>query len=167
VKKPLSIKVVAGVFIFTSFLMIVGSISGLGILYLFKNFPLFSKLIPAFSQITPLTLHFSLLLSIQLGAGILILVASFHFLQGKGWARTTLEVFTWLGLLYVIVFTWGWLRVWEILIPQLEKLKIPNLPSRTVLSSVGKILAGVIFLLNFIPLILILKFLRKIKFTHS
>jgi hypothetical protein len=45
-------------------------------------------------------------------AAVVMLVASIQFLREQAWARTALEVFTWLGLAWAVGFGIFWITSW-------------------------------------------------------
>ena len=56
--------------------------------------------------------YFGIFAAIQLLLAIFILIASIEFLKLRAWARTALEVVSWLGLIYVISFGIFWVFNW-------------------------------------------------------
>ncbi len=114
-KRPRSITVIAWSSILTGGFLVLGAFFGFvalkllilrlgqeGIMQLYNSSTIFSNI-----GISPLV-FFILLGVLQLGVGIFFLVAGIQFLKLRAWARTALEISTWLGLIYgVISGLWG------------------------------------------------------------
>jgi hypothetical protein len=121
--KPLLVTAIGWGFIVFAFLMILGSLSGLAQSAIFDDFfTLFNNFdkaetspqnMPLFFQIMMFSMrHMMVLAILLLCLAVSVLVASIFFLRLKRWARTFLEVFSWiaLGLICImgILFTSLW-----------------------------------------------------------
>ena len=97
--------------------------------------PLFIKLFP-------------LIIVIQVNVGALAFVAGRNFLKLRPWARTTLEVLSWLGLTYVIGVLIIWIYQWL------------SINSESNMGIVGCLMAVFITGVFSVPLIIIIRTLR-------
>ncbi len=65
------------------------------------------------AQIVPAMFDYlGLLCGLQLLVAIFVLVAAIQFLRLRAWARTALEVVTWLQLIYTVGFGLLWVGAW-------------------------------------------------------
>jgi hypothetical protein len=107
-KRPTSVTVIACIFIGIAVLMMLSGAMAFAVFSLQKGEPFQ----PGPGQregpgaiVELLFRHFDLLALFQINLAVFILVASIFFLKLYAWARTALEVVSWLGLAYVIAFT--------------------------------------------------------------
>ena len=163
-KRPTSITVIAWIFIAGAILMILSG--GLG----FAAFSFMQQVgeeMPPIPEEAPFQFgvmkvifqHFGLIAMGQVAVAIVIIIASIQFLRLRRWARTALEVITWLGLVYIVGFGIFWVASWLDMtssIPMTEGTPGPP----PMFDIFGAIMGSVIALVWAVPLVVIIIFLR-------
>ncbi len=110
-------------------------------------------------QDAPLIFYiFPLLAIVQIGIGSLGVVAGIQFLKLKAWARSALEVLTWLFLLFVLGFMVFWLIIW---------VSITSAHGADSLGIMGAVMGVVMTGIYGIPLGIMLKYLRGSKVRNA
>lgn len=103
---------------------------------------------PEALQDTPAIFRFlPLLAPVQVGVGILGIIAGINFLKLKSWARIVLEVLTWLLLFFILVFGIFFVSQWS-----------GHGPSGFMV--MGAVMGVVILGIYAVPLLIIVKYLR-------
>lgn len=102
--------------------------------------------------------YFHIFAAVQILLAALIIVAGIHFLKLRAWARTCLEVVSWLGLTYVLGFGAFWLFMWVSMSTQIGE--IPEPFPGDAFAWVGVMMGIVVITTSAVPLIVVIKFLR-------
>ena len=113
----------------------------------------------AFGVVAILFKHFDLLALFQINLAVFIIIASIYFLKLHAWARTALEVVSWLGLTYIVGFGIFWLTAWISASVSMSGGKAPSSES-LVFGIFGAVMGVVVIAVYATPLIVIIKFLR-------
>jgi len=114
--------------------------------------------VPGTGMMVGLSENFPSLVWAQLVFGALALVAGVEFLKLKPWARTILEVLSWLSLVYVIGFGLLWVAMWSFMIGQFSLMQMPFDIER--FQAIGLVSGLVVSLAFAIPLVWFIKVLR-------
>jgi hypothetical protein len=116
-KRPTAITVIAWIFIVGAILMIVSSSLGFLAFTVIKQkvdeMPPIAEVLPhQFLIMNIIYRSFGILVLLQVALTIFALIASIQFLRLRAWARSALEIISWLGLLYVVGFGIFWVVSW-------------------------------------------------------
>lgn len=111
--------VIAILWALLSLLMLLGAIGGLFIWHAFDDFQkdlppvLPPQAPPIFSQLFGLMAYFDKMCMAQTALGIAMLITSIGFYLRMNWARLSIILFSWLGIIYVITFMTFWITIWN------------------------------------------------------
>jgi len=117
-KRPTSVTVIAWIFIGLAALMILSGAMALAMFTFIKYSSGGAFAPPPSDELGPFGLaallmeHFDLLALFQINIAVFIIISSIYFLKLRSWARTALEVVSWLGLTYVVGFSLFWIASW-------------------------------------------------------
>ena len=104
--------------------------------------------------------YYDVLAILQVLVSVIILVTSIQFLRLKRWARTGIEIISWLALLYVLGFGTYWVVSWLSILSMPVKEAGPPV-SPLVFDIFGAVMGAAITLIFAIALFVIIRFLRK------
>lgn len=163
-KRPTSVTVIGWMFIASTILMILSGGMGFAAFTFMKQtaggVPPLSEDIPGQLRVIEIVFqYFELIAVVQVAFAIFILIASIQFLRLRRWARTALEVVSWLGLVYMVGFGIVWVASWIGItssIPLTEGTPGPS-PLFNIVSVVMGSLVAVCWA---VPLVVIIVFLR-------
>ena len=109
--------------------------------------------------------YFGVLSVFQVLFAVFIVYSAIMFLRLKAWARLSLEIITWLSLLYIVGFGLFWIVSWFSMTGQ-----IPDDQGAEMLGAFqifGAIMGAVITLVFAVPLGIIIKYLRGEKIREQ
>lgn len=153
-KKPTSVTVIGWIFIAITILMVLTGAMGFMAFRLLqqkevlmtKDTPILFKLIFQYSYI---------LAFLQIIFAIFVMIASIQFLKLRPWARTALEIISWLSLVYVIIVSIFCVVKTGMI------LSSPGAESTSCMFNILGVVAVILVTIVWaIPLIVIIKFLR-------
>lgn len=156
---PVAVKVIGCLFIAVAGFKIIGA--GMGFLA-FSSLAKMANGIPQMSSgsgaaSNPFQ-YFGLWIGVQILIGVFVIVAAIQFLRLRAWARTTLEVVSWIGLAYSIGTSIMAIFSFSNLIGSAADAGFGNAPS--ALGSMAVTMTAVYMVLFSVPLIVIIWFLR-------
>jgi hypothetical protein len=102
--------------------------------------------------------NFGVLVVVQLVVAVLGLAAGVALLYRKAWARTALEVLSWLGFLYCVGFGIFWLYMWITMTGQIPEGQ--GQPDMASFRWMGAIMGIVITLVFAVPFAIMIRYLR-------
>jgi hypothetical protein len=163
-KRPTSVTVIAWIFIAGAILMILSGGMGFAAFSFMKQttggVPPVPEDIPGQLRVMQFAFqHFELIAMVQCALAIFILIASIQFLRLRRWARTALEVITWLGLVYVVGFGIFWVVSWIGITSNIPITEGTPGPS-SLFNIVGAVMGSVVALFWAVPLVVIIIFIR-------
>ncbi len=103
--------------------------------------------------------YFKLLAAAQLVVAAAVIIAGIRFLALRAWARTALEVFYWVSLLYVVGFGSFWLISWVSAVSQIPATEQPPIEP-AVFSLFGIVMGLAVMLMWAVPLGVVIWVLR-------
>lgn len=163
-KRPTSITVIGWIFLVSSILMI---FSG-GLCFIAFSFmkqiaeempPISDELPNQFQILRIIFQNFGIIALLQVALAIFVLMASIHFLQLRKWARTALEIITWLGLVYVVGFGIFWVVSWIAITSNIPVTEGASGPP-PMFDIIGAIMGSIVAAVWAVPLIVVIYFLR-------
>lgn len=164
-KRPTSVTVIGWIYIAVAALMIlVGAMSFMSFTAIRdmegKGFRIvIDNLAAPFKAISAIFQYFDLLAVSQILLGIFLVIASIEFLELHAWARTALEILSWLGLILVVGSGIFWVICW---ISITASASMPGGTARLpgMSNLVGLAVGTAITAVWALPLIVVIKFLR-------
>ncbi len=117
-----------------------------------------SQMPAGFGPMMSMFRYFTLLVLVQLAVAVVAVVAGIQFLKLRSWARTVLEVISWLSVIYVIGFGVFWLFMWSTISGQLPQEGAP-FDSRTF-EIFGLVMGAFVTLVFAVSLGITIKYLR-------
>lgn len=166
-EKPASVKVIGWLFIVVAGLMILSGAMGYIAYISMKKMggdipPVTPDMPGSFQRMAAVFQHIGLLIAVQVALGVVVIFAGIYFLKLRPWARTALEVFSWLGLVYVIGFGIFALVSW---VGMSSKMLIESsAQGAPPMFDIMGIIIGVVAIGAWaVPIIVIIKFLRGPK----
>jgi hypothetical protein len=164
-KKPASVTAIGWVFIVSAILMILSGVFGF-IAYRFIQQmgvimppPMSEEILVPFRILTSFLKYFGLLAFSQIIFAIFILIASIQFLKLRAWARTALEVVSWLSLVYIVGFGIFGVIAWLNMTPSLP-VEAESIGPLARFNILGAIMGIAVIVVSSISFIVIIKFLR-------
>jgi hypothetical protein len=163
-RRPTSVTVIAWIFIAGAILMILSGGMGFAAFTFMKQtaggLPPVPEDIPGQLGIMKFIFqYFELIAIVQVAFAIFVMIASIQFLRLRRWARTALEVITWLGLVYAVGFGIFWVVSWIGITSNIPITEGTVGPSPKF-NMVGAVMGSVITLCWAVPLVVIIIFLR-------
>jgi hypothetical protein len=163
-KRPTAITVIAWIFIVGAILMIVSSSIGFLAFTVIKQrvgeMPPIAQVLPhQFRIMNIIYRNFGILALLQVTLAIFVLIASIQFLRLRKWARSALEIISWLGLVYVVGFSIFWVVSWIGITSGLPSALGSPAPS-PLFSIFGAIIGACVAVAWSVPLVVIIMFLR-------
>jgi hypothetical protein len=161
-KRPTGITITAWLWIVMGGLMILSALMG-GFAYttIGKMRPLLppSTDMPAGSSVmNSIFQYFGLLLLLQGIVAVLAIWAGVSLLRLKQWARTTIEVLSWIALLYTVGFGIFWVYTWVAMTSQVPTHGAPVDPVSFRL--MGAVMGVVVTAIFAVPLWIMIRYLR-------
>lgn len=161
-KRPTSVTVIGWIFIALAGLMILSSIMAFAVFSIMKHMGVDIPPLPAEAPgfVSIISQNPDLFILLQIGFAIFVLITSIQFLRLRSWARTTLEILSWLGFVYLVIFEIYWVSSW------ISKTLGASADENTinliiVLHRVLGLITNIVYTAAFaIPIIVIIKFLR-------
>jgi hypothetical protein len=162
VQRPTGITVTAWVWIVTGVLMLLASVMG-GFAYTMMRElglpPGMPHDLPAeFALMGVLHRHFGVLLAVQAIVSVLAIWAGIALLGLRAWARTTIEVLSWLAFAYCIGFGILWGYLWVSITGQLPASEMPV--DMGTIRLIGAVMGIVVVTIFAIPLWIMIRYLR-------
>lgn len=96
----------------------------------------------------------------QLIVGAVALYAGVQFLNLRAWARTALEILSWLSLLYLAIASVGWSSLWSAMSAQMAQSAMVDVSG---LHTIGLVVAALVIAGFILPLILMIIYLRSTR----
>jgi hypothetical protein len=163
-KRPTAVTVIGWMFIASAILMILSGGMGLAAFTFVKQtaggVPPLPEDIPGQLRVIEIVFHyFDLIAVVQIAFAIFILIASIQFLRLQRWARTALEVISWLGLVYMVGFGIVWVASWIGITSSIPLTEGTPGPS-PMFNVVGVTMGALITACWAVPLVVIIVFLR-------
>jgi hypothetical protein len=169
--QPMSIKVIGWTFVAFGALMLLTGLMGLFVFYSMRqmgiDFASMTAEMPAemqhsFKSMSHIFDNLHIYAGLMLPVGAFILVAAVRFLQLRAWARTALEVISWLGLVYLV----GSGAFWLYAMPEMATAMGHGEPHmfRMMMGAVMAVIFIVVFVL---PNVVLIKFLRGQKIRDA
>jgi hypothetical protein len=163
-KRPTAITVIAWIFIVGAILMIVSSSIGFLAFTAIKQkvgeMPPIADVLPhQFRIMNIIYRSFGILALLQVALAIFVLIASIQFLRLHKWARSALEIISWLGLVYVVGFGIFWVVSWIGITSGLPSSVGPSAPS-PMFSIFGAVMGFFVALVWSVPFVVIIIHLR-------
>ena len=161
VARPTGVSVIAWGWIITGGLM---GFSGVMALLALSFMPILiqpeleSQMPAGFGPMMSMFRYFTLLVLVQLAVAVVAVVTGIQFLKLRSWARTVLEVISWLSVIYVIGFGVFWLFMWSTISGQLPQEGAP-FDSRTF-EIFGLVMGAFVTLVFAVSLGITIKYLR-------
>ena len=163
-KRPTAVMVIGWIFIAGAILMILSG--GMGFAAFSFMQQLGEEMPPTlegapfqFSVMEVIFQHFDLIAMVQVAFAIYILIASIQFLKLRRWARTALEVVSWLGLVYIVGFGIFWVASWLDITSSIPVTEgAPGPPP--LFGIFGAVMGSIVALVWAVPLVVIIIFLR-------
>lgn len=113
---------------------------------------------PGFALMTGMFRYFGFLLIAQTVVAILAIWGGIALLKLKAWARTTIEVLSWLTLLYCLGFGIFWIYLWISMTGQMPKGGAPV--DTNMFQIMGAVMGLVITAVFAVPLWIMIRYLR-------
>lgn len=161
--RPTSVTVISWVWIVMGILMTLGGAMGFFSFAMMQEmsggnpFPP-DQLPPDFpAEFRPMMLifrNFQFVAAFQVVVAIFAIVSGIYFLKLRQWARTALEVLTWLALTYIVVFGSYWVYMWVHMTGNIPPDQMP--PGMGNFKYFGAIMGIVINLIFGAPLVIML-----------
>ena len=163
-KRPTAVTVIGWMFIASAILMILSGGMGLAAFTFVKQtaggVPPLPEDIPGQLRVIEIVFqYFEPIAVVQISFAIFILIASIQFLRLQRWARTALEVISWLGLVYMVGFGIVWVASWIGITSSIPLTEGTPGPS-PMFNVVGVIMGALITACWAVPLVVIIVFLR-------
>ena len=162
VKRPGGVAAVAWVWIVSGVLIILSGLMGIGALAQISELtpphqrPALPPLLAAMSGLS----HYLILVTlVQMAVAAVAVVAGVYYLRLRAWARSILELLTWMSLVLTLSLGFLWMPMWMGMSNEL-------LPSGTgvdprTLKAAGVITGAAVMIVGAVPLILMIKSLRS------
>jgi hypothetical protein len=162
VKRPTGITITAWLWIAMGGLMILGAVMG-GFAYTMMGKmgppPQPSTEMPSgFAVMYSISQYFGVLLLLQSIVAVVAIGAGVSFLRLKQWARTTLEVLSWLAFLYTVGFGIFWVYMWISMTGQTPTRGAPADPVSFQL--MGAVMGVIVTAVFAVPLWIMIRYLR-------
>jgi lysylphosphatidylglycerol synthetase-like protein (DUF2156 family) len=161
-KRPTAVSVIAWTWIVTGGFAVFSGIMGL---LMFAAMPtLQNELTQApgmpqdFGLMTGMFRYFGWLVLVQLVLAAVAIVAGIQFLRLRNWARTALEILSWISLIYVVGFGLFWTSTWSTVTEHFSQQNTPFDIETFRIAGFG--MAIFITLAFAIPLGIMIKYLR-------
>jgi hypothetical protein len=114
---------------------------------------------PGMSLMTFVFEHFGALLVVQFMVAILAILAGIHLLRLRPWARTAIEILSWLGMIYLVVFGISWIQGMAGVAEHVPAGAAS--PSAEMLQLLGTVIGVVMTAIFAVPLAIMIWYLRK------
>lgn len=111
-----------------------------------------------FASMMSMFRYFGWFIVAQLGLAALAVVSGIQFLKLRPWARTALEILSWISLIYVVGFGVFWLAMWSTITGQFPQQDTPV--DMGTFKIVGLIMGVFVTLIFAVPLAIMIKYLR-------
>lgn len=164
-KKPAAVSAVGWIYIAVSGLMILSALMSLVMFAVMRKvtggeFPPMGQGMPeGFKFATFMFKHYGLIAFVQLLVAGFGLYSGIEFLRLRAWARTALEVLTWLGLAYIVGFGIFWIVSWMGATSAFPPAEAGG--PTAAFGIFGAVMGLVVSLVFAAPAIIIIVFLRK------
>lgn len=162
-KRPTSVTVIGWIFIVTAILIIFSGVMGFMAFSFIEQMkqegmPQIPEGMPMpFKAMSVIFKYFGILALLQIVFAVFVLIAGVQFLRLKAWARTALEIVSWLSLFYIIGFGIFWVASWISMTPGLSSVKgAPPAMFKIIGAGMGIMVMAVFAIL----ISVIIKFLR-------
>ena len=164
-KRPTSVTVIAWIFIVMAGFSIFSGGVGFLVFSATKHMgqaipPIPQEMPGSFKALSVVFQHFGLLALCQIGFSIFLLIAGIQFLKLRSWARTALEVTSWLGLVYTVSFGIFWVYIWIGMTSRLPSGETTPMGSPAMFTRFGAVIGTVVMVTFTVPVVVIIKFLR-------
>jgi hypothetical protein len=164
-KRPTAITVIGWIFIINAILMILSS--GMGFMaFTFihrmsgSRPPSLMELPQQLRVMTTIFQYFGILALLQIAFAVFMLIASIQFMKLRQWAKTAIEVISWIGLVYVVGFGIFWVTSWIAITSNIPVTgRSHDLPS--MFNVFGAVMGALVMAVWAVPLIIIIYFLHK------
>ncbi len=163
-KRPASVTVIGWIFIAVAILMVFSGAWGFMAFTWMKqmneDFPSMQEIPSGFFRVhRAIFQNFGLLASIQMLLGVFVVVAGVQFLKLQRWARTALEVVSWLALVYVVGFGIFFIFAWISMTSSTPVAEATAGPP-PYFGVFGAVIGIVVTAFYALPVVVIIKFLR-------
>lgn len=165
VKRPTGITITAWLWIVTGGLMIFSAVMA-GFAYTMMGDmgppPSTSSEMPAeFAVMSSIFRYFGVLLLLQGIVAVVAIWAGVSLLRMKQWARTAIEVLSWIAFLYTVGFGIFWVYMWVSMTGQVPAGSVPvNTDSFQVMGAVMGVIVTSVFA---VPLWIMIRYLRGVE----
>jgi len=170
-EEPASVKVIGWLFIAVAGIMIISGTMA----YMVQNsmkqtagtFPPPTADMPgSFQFMAILFRHVGLLAAVQVAFGVVVIFAGTQFLKLRPWARTALEVVSWLGLVYVLGFGTFMVVSW---VGMSNRMPVASSAQGAppMFGIMGLVTGVVVIAVWTVPIVLIIKILRGPKIRDA
>lgn len=164
VKRPTGITITAWLWIVMGGLMIFSAVMG-GFAYtMMGNMsppPSSSSKMPAeFAVMNSIFQYFGVLLLLQGIAAVVAIWAGVSLLRLKQWARTAIEVLSWIAFLYTVGFGIFWIYMWVSMTGHVPAGAAVNVGSFQVMGAITGVIVTAVFA---VPLWMMIRYLRGVE----
>jgi hypothetical protein len=160
-KKPASIAVIAWSYIVLAlFVLLVSGVSIFGSQYVNQQMETMpNEILESFPGMGFVIQHSGLLLILQTIVAIFMLIAGIEFLRLRAWARTAVEILTWLCVVFAVTIVLFFIMTWINMVSQMMAFE-DNGGTLSMLTVVGIGVGLVLMVLFVIPLLMMIRALR-------
>jgi hypothetical protein len=160
-KKPSSVAVIAWSYILLAlFVILVSGLSVFGSQYVNQQIETMpNEILESFPGMGFIMQHSGFLLILQTICAIFMLVAGIEFLRLRAWARTAVEILTWLCIVFAVIIVLFFIMTWLNITSQMMTFE-DNSGTSSALTVLGIGVGMVLMVLFVIPLLMIIRTLR-------